>query len=235
MATVESYEIQGQTVKLPCVVRDASSGSVMYMVDREAAQSLLPDAFQAVEAAPGQTQLTLVIIDYRDNDLGDYDEVGIIFFVQPAGKPDAPVGSYIHKLPVNQSFTCEAGCRIWGFPKSVEEIDFSTDATSATCRLVMDGKHVLTLTVPRGSGGEGETADSDAVGYTLIEGVPHCNVFTRGGSGGQTVPGGDGVELELGDHPIADELRGLGLDHATPLLSNWSEHMTGSFGPSEKL
>ena len=89
MATAESYQIQGQTVTLPCVVRDASSGSVMYMVDRDAAQALLPDAFEAVEAAPGQTQLTLVIIDYRDNDLGDYDEVGIIFFVQPVGKPDA--------------------------------------------------------------------------------------------------------------------------------------------------
>ena len=44
-----------------------------------------------------------------------------------------------------------------------------------------------------------------------------------------------GVALELGDHPIADELRSLGLPDATPLLSAWSEHMTGSFGPSTKL
>ena len=81
MASNEQYEIQGQTVSLPAVVRDASSGSVMYMVDRAVAQALIPDAFEAVEAAPGQTQMTLVIVDYRDNDLGDYDEVGIVFFV----------------------------------------------------------------------------------------------------------------------------------------------------------
>lgn len=233
MTGSEQFEIQGRVVELPAVVRDASSGSVMYTVDRAAAQKLIPDAFEAVEAAPGRTQLTLVIVDYRDNDLGDYYEVGIIFFVKPAGRTDAQVGSYIYKLPVNQSFTCEAGCRIWGFPKSVEEIDFAYADDSATCRLAMDGRHVLTLTVPRG--GDGETPDEQAVGYTLIEGVPHSNLFTRGGRGVQTVPGGAGVELELGDHPIAAELRALGLPDAAPLLSAWTEHMTGSFGASTKL
>jgi hypothetical protein len=238
-----SFEIQGRTVTLPAVVRDAANGSVLYMVDAARAARLVPDAFEVVESAPGQTQLTLVIVDYKDNDLGDYDEVGIIFFVRPRGRPDAEVGTYIYKLPVNQSFTCEAGCRIWGFPKSVEEIEFdygedsqgedSHGEGSATCRLVMDGRHVLTLTVPRG--GDGETPETDATGYTLIEGVAHRLVFTRGGRGEQTVPGGEGVVLELGDHAIADELRELGLETATPLVSAWSEHMFGEFGACEKL
>jgi hypothetical protein len=233
MTVGEQFEIEGRVVELPAVVRDASSGSVMYMVDRTAAQKLIPDAFEAVEAAPGQTQLTLVIVDYRDNDLGDYDEVGIVFFVKPTGRPEAELGSYIYKLPVNQSFTCEAGCQIWGFPKTVEDIDFAYSGDSATCRLTMGGRHVLTLTVPRG--GDGETPGEQAVGYTLIKGIAHSNVFTRGGRGEQTLPGGAGVVLELGDHPIADELRSLGLPDAAPLLSAWSEHMTGSFGASTKL
>ena len=76
----------------------------MYMVDAAAAQKLVPEAFDVVEAAPGMTQCTLVIVDYRDNDLGDYDEVGVVFFVRPAGQSDAELGSYIYKLPVNQSF-----------------------------------------------------------------------------------------------------------------------------------
>ena len=41
--------------------------------------------------------------------------------------------------------------------------------------------------------------------------------------------------IELGDHPIADELRSLGLPDAAPLLSAWTEHMSGSFGASTKL
>jgi hypothetical protein len=233
MTTQQSFEIQGRNVPMPCIVRDASSGSAMYMVDREAARKLCPEAFEPIEAAPGKTQVTIVIVDYRDNDLGDYDEVGIVFFVKPKDDPDAEMGSYIYKLPVNQSFTCEAGSRIWGFPKTVEEIDLSYAEDSATCRLTMDGRHVLTLTVPRG--GDGETEESEATGYTLIEGVPHSNVFSRGGSGEKTSPGGEGIELVLGDHPIADELRSLGLPEAPALLSAWTEHMRGSFGPSTKL
>lgn len=233
MGSQTEFTIQGRTVKIPAVVRDASSGTVMYMVDAAPAQALVPDAFEVVEAAPGKTQATIIIVDYRDNDLGDYDEVGIIFFVRPKGQPDAEVGSYIYKLPVNQSFTCEAGFKIWGFPKTVEEIDYSYGDNSATCKLVMDKKHVLTLTVPRG--GDGVTEPTASTGYTMIEGVPHQNVFTRGGTGEQALPGGEGVVLELGNHPLADELRSLGLDTETPILSAWTEHMTGSFGPSTKL
>ena len=232
MAEKTSYEIQGRTVTLPCDVRDASSGTAMYLVDAIEAHRLVPEPFEVLQAAPGLTQLSLLMVDYRDNDLGDYDEVGIVFFVKPRGAGDDRAGTYIHQLPVNQGFTCEAGCRIWGFPKSVQEIEMRYADASATCRLVMDGRHVFTLTVPRG--GDGEAADAPSTGYTLIDGVPHTNVFTRGGRGEQTIPGGAGVSLELGDHPVAEELRKLGLPK-DPILSNWCEHMRGSFGPSKPL
>ena len=233
MVVNSRYEIQGQTVTLPVEVRDASSGTVMYMVDRDAAQAIIPEEFEADEMAPGKTQLCLVIVDYRDNDLGDYDEVGVIFFVRPKGQPEAEVGTYIHWLPVNQDFTRQAGCEIWGFPKTVEEIDFRVDETSATCRLSMGGEHVLTLTLPRG--GDAETPDTPAVGYTLLDGAPHRIAFSRGGKQEGTRPGGEGVLLELGPHPVADALRSLGLPDLTPLLSNWSEHFFGTFGEVEKL
>ncbi len=228
-----SYEIQGRTVTLPVVVRDASSGTVMYQVDRDAAQKIIPPEFEADEPTPGKTQLCIVIVDYRDNDLGDYKEMGILFFVRPKGQTGAEVGSYIHRLPVNQSFTQQAGVEIWGFPKTVEEIDFTTREDSATCSLSVGGQHVLTLTVPRG--GDGETPDTPAVGYTLLDGAPHRIAFSRGGKKESTRPGGDGVSLELGNHLIADELRSLGLPDLTPLLSSWSEHFFGSFGEVEKL
>jgi len=232
MAGETRYEIQGRTVTLPCEVRDASSGTALYAVDVTEAQCLVPEPFEVLQTSPGLTQLSLLMVDYRDNDLGDYDEVGIVFFVKPRGAGDDCAGTYIHQLPVNQEFTREAGCRIWGFPKSLQEIEMRYAEASATCRLVMDGRHVFTLTVPRG--GSDETRDTPSTGYTRIDGVPHTNLFTRGGRGEQTRPGGEGVHLELGDHPVAEELRKLGLPKE-PLLSNWCEHMRGSFGPSTPL
>ncbi len=236
MAETRVYDIQGQQVRLPVEVRDASSGNVMYMVDSTAAQALLPgDAFKVVESAPGQTQLLLGVIDYRDNDLGDYNEVAIIFFVHPADASPEEAGTFIYKLPVNQSFTCEAGCTIWGFPKTVDKIDYSYDDASASCSLAMDGQHVFTLSLPRTSLQEGATPADDTAGptYTYIAGVPHRTTFT---TGGDTIvsPGDEGVELTLGAHPIAQQLRELGLPKPA-LMSTWNEHMRGSFDVPEKL
>ena len=55
------------------------------------------------------------------------------------------LGTYIVHLPVDQSFTCEAGATIWGFPKTVQEIDFEVSGQRARCSLVYHGAHALTL------------------------------------------------------------------------------------------
>jgi hypothetical protein len=227
-----SYDIQGTRVAMPCVVRRASSATAMYLVGADGVRALLPDdAFEVVEPSPGQAQLVLGLIDYVDNDLGDYNEVGVIFFVRPRGAPADTAGSYIYRLPVDQAFTCEAGCKIWGFPKSVERIDYRYDGDRVSGRLEMDGRHAFTLTLPRG--GEGVDATQQGYTYTYLEGVPHRTPMTTGGA---TVvnPSGPAAELELGDHPLAETLRELGLPRA-PLLTTWTPHMTGSFGVPEKL
>jgi hypothetical protein len=210
---------------MPCVVRDASAGTAIFEVDAGAARALVPDAFTIVETSPGRCQLVIAVIDYRDNDLGDYDEVGITFFVIPESA-GGEAGTYIARLPVNQAFTCEAGRMIWGFPKSVEDIVIDRTDTAATCTLRMDGELVLRLAIPRG--GSDEMPRMPMVTYSLIDGTPHRTAFMQGGSGSQVVLGGDGVTLELGNHPVAKELSALGLP-AEAQLSTWTEHMQGTF------
>jgi hypothetical protein len=228
-----SYTIQGRTVTMPCIVRDAGSASVTYLVDAAVAQRFVGDAFDVVEMMPGQTQLVVGFVDYRDNDLGDYDEVMIVFMVRPKGASGGE-GVHIYKLPVNQSFTCEAGCKIWGFPKTVENITVEYTPTSASCRLVMGGKHVFTLKVPRDAAATGEAPDMEMNSYTYLGGA-RVLAFSSGGRGAHLVPGGDGVELSLGDHPIADDLRQLGLPAAPIMISAWIEHFHGSFGALRQL
>jgi hypothetical protein len=228
-----SYIIQGRTVTMPAVVRDASSGTAMFLVPADAIRRLLPgDAFDVVEMAPGQAQAVVGFVDYRDNDLGDYNEVMIVFFVRPKADPAAPEGTFIYKLPVNQSFTCDAGCQIWGFPKSVEEIDIDYEEERVTCKLSVDGQHVFTLSLPRTRPQDGDDNDMEMTTYTYVDG-PAAVAFTQGGVTAVT-PGGEGVKLELGAHPLADELRGLGLPTA-PMLITWTEHMRGTFGAPRKL
>jgi hypothetical protein len=219
-----SYEILGTTVTMPVQVRDASAGTAVFEVDAAAAAALLPAAFEVTEMAPGRAHLAIVVVDYGDNDLGSYREVGLMFFVRPAvGGAD---GTLIVRLPVDQPFTCEAGQRIWGFPKTVERIDLDYADDAATCTLWMDGELVLRLRLPRDAAAEGEMAPTPMTAYTILDGSPHATSFTQGGTGFSM--GFDPVELELGTHPVAKELSSLGLS-STPAFTTWTEHMQATF------
>ena len=219
-----SHEILGQTVTMPVEVRDASAGTVIFDVDLAAAQALAPDAFEVIESAPGRAQLALVLVDYRVNDLGAYHEIGTLLFVRPAGGGED--GSFITHLPVDQPFTCEAGNAIWGFPKTVEQIEVTQTADNSRWVLTMDGELVLDITVPRG--GTDEMPPMVMTSYTLLGGRPHATAFTQGGTGSSLVLGGEGVSLVLGSHPIAKELESLGLP-SEPVLSTWIEKMQATF------
>lgn len=253
--TAPSYEIQGRTVRMPVEVRDASAGVATFLVRSAIARRIVPPDFEVVELFPRRTALAIALIDYRDNDLGDYKEVSLTFFVRPRGAGrDAPgpllprlargvpwlgawadlaanrLGTWIWKLPVNQSFTCEAGRTIWGFPKSVERIEWTRENGSVRCRLEMDGAHVLTLSVP--CGGTRTLPEQPTATYTLIEGVAHRTRFTQGGSGVGFALGG--ARIELGTHGIADALGALGLPKRA-VFTVWTEHMRGRFEAPEKL
>jgi hypothetical protein len=140
------------------------------------------------------------------------------------------LGTYIVHLPVDQSFTCEAGRTIWGFPKTVQKIDIDYRPQRVTCRLEVDGQHALTLALPRG--GARELPESELVTYSFIEGVLHRTRFRSGADGFGARLGG--AEITLGSGAIAAELRSLGLPRRA-LLTTWMERMNGRFEAAEKL
>ena len=58
-----TYTIQGRTVGLPCIVRDASSGAATFLVDAAAARRMLPgDAFEPLEYLPGRAAAVQALI-----------------------------------------------------------------------------------------------------------------------------------------------------------------------------
>ena len=225
-----THDVLGQTVTMPVVVRDGTNATVMYDVSLAAAQALVPDGFEVIETEPGRAQFALALVDYQDNDLGAYLEIGTIFFVRPAG--GGPDGNLITHLPVTEHFTCVAGNQIWGFPKSIERIEVTNEESTSRWTLEMDGERVLDVTLPRG--GTDEMPPIELVSYTLIDGRPHHTPFTQGGSSTGMFFDAD-VTLTLGSHPIAKELATLGLPDAPVVLTTWTEQMRATFGEPEPL
>jgi len=236
VVSAATYVFEGRRVETPVAVRDASSASAAFVVPSAVAERMLPPDLRPAEVAPGRSLFSIAAVEYRDNDLGDYNEVSLAFFVRLRSERRAgwiknvlgffagSLPTYIHRLPVNQTFTCAAGRGIWGFPKTVERIEIDRSDDRFRCTLTCDGREVLSFGVRRGGGTK--LRDKRMLTYTRIDDVTHVTQFTSGAHGvGVHLRG---AELELGDHPIADELRALGLPkHA--LLSVWMEHMHGRF------
>jgi hypothetical protein len=236
--------IQGRFVPYPVVVRHAVSGSATWIVDAAAARRILRDGdLDVVEILPGRAMFSLACIDYVDNDLGDYNEVSLAFFVRerqaPRGIPwlgaaldflRGRVSTRIFWLPVDQAFTREAGETMWGFPKTIERIDFDHGGATATCSLHSGGRHVLTFSMP--TGGSRTLPDSTMTTYTVLDGRTAATRFTSGASGVGIHLGG--ATLTLGDHPMSDTLRSLGLPKA-PMMSVWMGRMHATFEAARHL
>jgi hypothetical protein len=243
------YEVLGRTIGLPVEVRRAAQWGVQYLVPAAAAQRLVdPTGLEVTGPVPGRALMALAVCRYDDTDLDPYHEVAVSFVVR---RHDAPrpattaarlrefgsgaIGAYIHRLPVDQEFTCAAGRDIWGFPKWVTTIDIDEPdrgtggaGTGTTVRLVDDGVHVLTLTMA--SGGPLKLPSQAPPSYSYRDGVLRRTEWTSSTEGVTGRFGG--ATLVLGDHPVADGLRSLGLPKRA-LFTSSAAQMRASFGAAE--
>jgi hypothetical protein len=218
-------DIDGVSIDFPLVVDEMNSATLTFTVPIEPARAVLPgDAFEVLEVAPGQAMLILALCDYIRNPWGDYNEVNFGLLVHPAGQPER-VGAFQWRMPVDQEFTKEAGNRVLGLPKTVEELTVDYADGSVHFHLAMGGEPTLDVTLPRVES-PGEPSREETITYSYLDGVPMVVPLTIDLPTGLVDP--TAVRLELGTSPAAQELRSLGLPTA-PDLAMWGEHLGGTF------
>lgn len=235
--------IQGREVRLPVEVRDATAAVAFYLVSATAAQRLIDaSGLRVAQALPGRAICTIGTMSYKDGDLGRYHEIAVTFFVRERGARTVPIagtllgllrgtlGAYIHQLPVDGEFTCEAGQTIWGFPKFMAEISLAREGGTETSVLRADGQHVLTQAVRAATGRS--LGSRKQVSYAWRDGVLYRTPSVMSGEGVGARLGG--ATLELGTHPMADELRSLGLPKRA-LFSTYIGRMRAVFSAAERL
>jgi hypothetical protein len=224
--------VLGEPITFPVEVRDARSWFASFLVPFDAMAALIgPTGLVPATGLGGKAMLSLAFVRYVDSDLGPYHEVAIAPLVRAPGSDSAkPAGAYIHQLPVNQGFTCEAGRALWGFPKFIADISITEGRRADECVLEHEGAHVMTLTLARGLPAPMRETALDA--YSWRDGRLRRTKWSLAGSWSRMRPGG--VTMTLGAHPIADELRSLGLPHRA-LLSGCVGSVTMSFDAAEDV
>ncbi len=238
-----SYEVAGETVTLPVEVRSARMIGAQYFVDADVAQEIIGYSGLTVARPRGNSAVCSVnAVQYLDNDLGPYNEIAVAFVVHahdaaPRTKVDMrKPTTFIHRLPVNQTFTCAAGRGIWGFPKWVTSIDLTTTPSrwgkTTEAVLIDDGEFVLALSVRR-SPVPLPASEMAMSCYSWDEGVLRRTPWTTRTA--QTTALVGGAQIELGSrHPMACELRRLGLPKRA-FMSMTTGKMTATFGAAEAL
>jgi hypothetical protein len=242
--SIRRFQIDGHDLGYPTEFRDGCSSMGVFVVSASRANELIADSgFTVAEVAPGKALLSLICVHYTGSDCGAYEEIALAFFVNKAGAkwrlPYASswldvmrgkVASHAWRLPVTTALARDAGIQMWGFPKTLEDIDYRREAERASFCWHSGDDMVLSYSVAA-KGKRQPDAFTTSV-YSVYEDKHRVSYLTQ--SYRESSYQLHGAELRLGSHAIADELRSLGLS-SRPLLAVWNGRLAFTMSAPERI
>ncbi len=232
------HVIAGTVLTMPVRVRKATQHMAMFSVDADAAQRMIDySGLQVCRYRRRRAVAVLMLMHYVDSDLGEYYEYGTNIMVNPPGSDASGLralqsaGAFIHHLPVDQTFTLEAGRSIWGYPKVMadfvvrDEKNFGFDVT-------IDGRFAVGMDFRPGFPVPAPSKPQAPPTYSHLDGVTRETVGVMRPSGVRYRPGG--VTVRLGDHPYALELAALGLPKRA-MLSGSADNVDMTFADAQEI
>lgn len=221
------------TVELPVFCYDGSAVAAFFTCDYEkAAQKLESTGLYAIEFSKGKALATLGLFEYRESTLEPYNEGFLMIAVSPQPNMSflaqsfqffmkakyRKLGFFTLDLPITEELPLVAGREIWGVPKFLADIslNFSNDSFSGDVLLKGTGKKILSLESSFNKGIPFRFLDSMVYSNyqdSIIKIISNFNCSVR-------ITKDKEARLKVGsiDHPMAHNLRDLGLDGATPFL-----------------
>ncbi len=209
-----------RSISVPLFYYDVASIGVAFLTPMDRIRALLPTPrMHPLRVTPWHGMTTINAYEYRDCDIGPYNEVAIGFpvtideasptFTGLLRKLPGIPKVYVHQLPVTTVIARDAGVEFANYPKFVADIRFEKQDGSLACHLVQDQRHVLTLRV-RELALE-PAARSYLHSVTFRDGcILRLELILGERRLGRSRKPAD-ADLELGDHPITQELRDLDL------------------------
>lgn len=225
------YGWKSYTAKLPVFYRDSSAVSAIYATRTEAVRPLLRHpSLLPIELVPGTALVAITAFEYRDTDIGPYNELSIAVLAAIGPRPIAGItlmsqiarramSAYVWQLPVTTEIARVGGVELYGYPKFIADITFERGHGRIGCELGEGGRTILGLSGPMLSTGPGPVVRIET--YSVRDGIPlRANIITDNLEHAESIRP-SGVELSLGDHPIAAQLRALELG-PRPLIYQYS-------------
>ncbi len=232
------HTIAGTVLTMPVRVRKAQVHNAMFSVPADAAQKLIDySGLRVCQHRPGRAIANLIVARYLDSDLGQYNEFSTCIMVNPPGsnarglRALGAAGAFVQNMTVDQSFTLEAGRRIWGYPKIMSDFTIR-DGDRFGFDVSADGSLIADMQFGRGIPVPNKSLGGSLLTYTHLDGTTRETGAVQRTSGMRARIGG--TRLRLGDHPIAKELASLGLPKRA-MATMSVDHVDMTFGDAREI
>jgi hypothetical protein len=209
-----------RSIRVPVFYYDTMRLDAFFLAPRKRLDALMPSSrMHPLRVTAGSAIVIISAMEFRDSDVGPYNEVSISvpftmddmspLFMGILRKGPKEPNLYIHHLPVTTEIARDAGVEFAGYPKFLAKIDFEKQSGWVACHLAEGTQRILTLA---GRQLETQRAPRSRVNFFTIRndrilrsvGVTSERLLAR--SKNRSC-----MRLELGDHPIAQELKELGI------------------------
>jgi Acetoacetate decarboxylase (ADC) len=220
--TQSEVTIAGQAAKVPIFYYDGTATQAVFAARLGALRRLMPDPrFCPARLAPGLGAVAITCFEYRDTDIGPYNELAIsVVLNEPWFLPNLPgmalissmrrrqLHAWVHHLPVTTEIARAGGVDFYNYPKFIAGIDFEQSEGRRTCCLSEGAEHILTLSGRRIATPRSE--QFQLFSHLWMDRQPQGSEFKINAREMGVSLSPAGATLQLGErHPIARELAGL--------------------------
>lgn len=216
----DTLDMEGQPIELPVLYYDFRFVSSIFTARTSNLKKLLPlPSFKPIEVFPGISLLGISALECHDTSIGPFNEASIVIpiifppkFILP-GLPIIWMMSkkilhiYIHRLPVTSEIALKVGIHFWNLPKFMADITFNDQGDNLEVTLKEDDRLIFKMVAGKlASRGASQyqfhnySIRDQVVMHSLIDGW--AERYGTGKNAGR---------IELGRHPLSEELAELNL------------------------
>jgi hypothetical protein len=218
----KTLDMAGQPHEFPTLYYDLRCISATFTARTSRLRKLLPHPnFRPIEMWPGMGMLAVTAFEYRDTSIGPYNEISIAIPVKfPPGFVFPGLAAismmlknvfpgYICHLPVTTEIALKGGIYFWNYPKFLAEIAFRDQGENLEVTLKENDRLILKILARKLAARRSVrlqfhtySIKDNVVMHALVEGwAPRLGKVMMGKI----------ARLELGEHPISQELADLRL------------------------
>jgi hypothetical protein len=206
-------------VQLPVIYRDATQVGMLFRIDLDRANALLDESVLEPWPIFGKALAAIYAWEYRDTDIGRYNEVGLgiqcrlrgstpsllRYGRDPTAQPEQAI--WVVTLPVTTEAAYAAGAEVWGYPKYIAPIEANIEKKRAS--FALGGELELSVGNPRGP-----SLTLPIATFSQLDGELVRTVITVGHKVRLGLASTGRLTLR-GDGPTAEAARKLGVSNET--------------------